>query len=102
MNWEQDPLLKHEKLTPAEMGMICDANNGGFQIMRQHADYNDEMVAASLRANVEDSFRLYPGSYEDKWQVNRETLTGKLAAMSLAELIEVANRVDAFWKEDKK
>lgn len=99
MNWEDDPLLKHEKLTPREMAMICDVNNGGFHLERQYFDHGDEMVAASLRANVEDSFRLYPGSYEGKWEVNRESMIKTLAAMSLAELLEVANRVDAFWEQ---
>ena len=98
MNWEDDPLLKHDKLTPGEMGMICDVCNPGFRVFREHAAYCDELVAASLLTDVADSFRLYPGTYEEKWGIDSE-LIQKLSRMPLPELIEIANRVDAFWEQ---
>lgn len=94
------PLAKHEKLSPLEMCMLFDVCNPGFALERATWENNPEMLAITIRANVEDSFRLYPGAYERKWDVNREEMLKKLWEMTPGELAKVADQVDAFWNEN--
>lgn len=97
--WTKNPHLQNEKLSPAEMAMVCDVCNPGFEMERATWDNNPEMLAMTIRANVEDSFRLYPGAYEYKWGVSKDTMLKKLWEMTPAELAGVADQVDQFWKE---
>lgn len=95
-----NPLLQHSKLTPREMAMICDVCNPGFEFTREiHAGYENDMVATMLRANVQDSFSMYPGEYEKKWKIDRERLLTKLREMTTEELNAIANQVDEFWRQ---
>jgi hypothetical protein len=77
------------------MAMICDVSNPGFKMQRELDGDKPEMLAAHIRANIEDSFRLHPGSWEQKWDVDRESLCRKLGEMTPRELAQVADRVDA-------
>lgn len=52
-----------------------------------------------IRVDIEDSFRLYPGSYECKWGVDPAAIQAKLAAMSDTDLLQVAHQVDEFWSD---
>lgn len=94
-----EPELKHPVLTPQEMAMICDVCNPGFRIEwdMEKQDPDAGWLAACIRANVEDSFSLYPGNYEEKWGVDRQEFCQKLWQMTPAELAQVAGKVDRFW-----
>lgn len=93
------PQAKHDKLSSNEMAMLFDVCNPGFEFQRQTWNNDPEMLAITIRANVEDSFRLYPDAYERKWTVNREEMLKKLWEMTPGELAKVADQVDAFWTE---
>lgn len=90
-----DPNLQHPVLTPQEMAMICDCCNPAFALDRE---LGDDLVAQSVQLSVSDSFRLYPGTYESKWRIDREVMITKLATMSRDDLLLAADRVDKFWK----
>jgi len=94
-DFNNDPLLQHPKLTPNEMAMICDVCNPGFS---KHLYDSDEHKRAGLIGNVLDSFSIYPGTYEEKWNVDRDTMARKLDALSLEETVEICNQVDRFWE----
>jgi hypothetical protein len=93
-----DPLLQHPKLNSREMAMICDVCNSGFKMQRDLDSDNPEMLAGHIRADIEDSFRLHPGSWEQKWDVDRESFCRKLSEMTPQELAKVAEQVDQFWE----
>jgi hypothetical protein len=93
-----DPLLQHPKLNARELAMICDVCNPGFKMQRELDGANREILAAHTRANIEDSFRLHPGDYEEKWDVDRESFRRKLSEMTPQELAQVADQVDQFWE----
>lgn len=98
-SFDRDPFLQHPKLTVGEMATICDTCNPGFRMQREMDGDNPEMLAAHIRSNVLDSFRLYPGTYEAKWGVDREIFTRKLLSeLSSADFEEVAKQVDGFWE----
>ena len=56
------------------------------------------MLAAHIRANIEASFRLHPGDYEEKWDVDHESFCRKLWEMTAQELAQIADQVDQFWE----
>jgi len=89
------PYLQHNVFSPREMAMICDIANPGFLLDRQ---VGEEMVIQSLRLSVEDSFRLYPGVYEQKWEIDRPAMSEKLRKASAAEILQAARQVDDFWE----
>lgn len=96
---QKNPHLQNPKLTPAEMAMVCDVANPGFKWQREIWGNNPDMLALMIRAEVEDSFRLYPGSYEQKWGIDRQEFIQKLWEMTAEELATVAGQVDQFWQE---
>ncbi len=89
-----NPHLQHQVLTPREMAFIADVKNPGFELDWQ---LGEAMVVQSLRISVEDSFRLYPGTYEQKWGIDREEMLNKLREMTDVQILDAARQVDAFW-----
>lgn len=96
-----NPHLQHAKLSRQEMGMIVDVCNPGFRhVPKLHGEnLTPSMLSAHIRANVEDSFLLYPGMYEEKWGLEREAFCRKLWVMQDDEFVQLARQVDAFWRQ---
>lgn len=77
------------KFSRGEQGMLIDIFNGtaltaGF--LGQH-----------LGAQVEDSFILYPGMYEEKWGVKKTDMLEKIASLSPLEAALVELWAVGFW-----
>jgi len=67
--------MARRKFTRGEQSMLIDIFNGTALtpgILGQH-----------LAAQIEDSFRLYPGIYEEKWGVNEKEMIDKIKIISL-------------------
>ena len=79
-----------------EIGMILDVLNGhgmvlsygGFGLAGQH-----------IRLSIADSFALYPGSFEAKWECDK-TLNDKLAALSRWQLACLEVWAAGFWEKN--
>lgn len=78
-----------KKFTRGEQQMLIDIYNG--TMLTPH------LLGQMLVGQVEDSFRLYPGVYEEKWGVTQKDMIDKIISLdpmsaALAELWAVA-----FW-----
>src|SRR3990167_2846124 len=63
-----------QKFTRGELSMILDVMNGTY--------INPHTLSRVLSANVENSFKLYPGQYEAKWQVKKDEILPKLESLN--------------------
>ena len=61
------------KFTQGEQSMLIDIYNGTM--------LTPGLLGQTLSAQVEDSFRLYPGIYEDKWGVEQKEMLEKIRAL---------------------
>jgi hypothetical protein len=97
--------------TRNELLMIADISNPGS--IGAHAGHahcgwseaqagefaSDAWLAIETRANIEDSFQLYPGVYEEKWGIHRDAMLRKLADTPTAQLAKIARAVARFWDD---
>jgi hypothetical protein len=77
--------------TVGEISMLIDIYNG-------HA--LSPAGLDSLHIQVQDSFDLYPGVYEDKWQAQREDMLRKVDALTIQQRACLEIWAVAFWHGD--
>lgn len=85
-----ESLKRH--FTPEELYMVLDVMNGTHLLsisgtMGQHAPLN-----------VYDSFRLYPGEYEKKWNVNKDQLLEKFKQLDHWHIAILEIWCARFWE----
>lgn len=82
--------MTRRKFTAGEQSMLLDIFNGTFLtpgILGQH-----------ITAQVEDSFRLYPGEYEGKWGVDKTAMLEKINALDKYDSALVELWAVGFWQ----
>jgi len=81
--------IARRKFTAGEQSMLLDIFNGTLLtpgILGQH-----------IIAQVEDSFRLYPGEYEGKWSVDKTEMTEKINALDRYDAALLELWAVGFW-----
>lgn len=81
--------MARRKFTRGEQLMLIDIFNGTMLtpgILGQH-----------LTAQVEDSFDLYPGQYEEKWKVDRKEMVEKIASLDPATSVFLELWAVGYW-----
>ena len=78
-----------QKFTRDELSMMLDVMNGTY--------IDPHTISRVLIANVEDSFKLYPGQYEEKWQVKKEEMLPKLESLNEFQASCLAIWANDFW-----
>lgn len=81
--------MTHRKFTRGEQMMLIDIFNGTMLtpgILGQH-----------LIAQVEESFALYPGMYEEKWKVTRQEMVDKIVSLTPLEAAFLELWAVGFW-----
>jgi hypothetical protein len=78
-------------LTRGELCLIADVMNGTWLL--------PGLVGQHVLANVADAFALYPGQYEDKWQVEKEAVLGKLQGLPGWHLGVLEVWAARFWQQ---
>ena len=81
--------MARRKFSQGEQSMLIDIFNGTAlppNILGQH-----------LTAQVEDSFRLYPGQYEKKWSVTEKEMMDKIISLDPATAIFLELWAVGFW-----
>jgi hypothetical protein len=82
--------IARRKFTAGEQSMLLDIFNGTFLtpgILGQH-----------IIAQVEDSFRLYPGEYESKWSVDKTAMLEKINALDQCDSALMELWAVGFWQ----
>lgn len=81
--------MARRKFTRGEQSMLIDIFNGTILtpgILGQH-----------LTAEVEDSFNLYPGVYEEKWGVDQKEMVDKIISLDPLTAAFLELWVVGFW-----
>lgn len=78
------------KFTKGELSMMLDVSNGTY--------LTAGTLAWSLKANIEDSFLLYPNTFEDKWTVDKEAFLKRLSGLDGFEVGCLQIWAADFWK----
>ena len=81
--------MARRKFTRGEQLMLIDIFNGTMLtpgILGQH-----------LTAQVEDSFALYPGQYEEKWKVDRKEMVEKIVSLDPATSVFLELWAVGYW-----
>ena len=81
--------MARHKFTRGEQSMLIDIFNGTALtagILGQH-----------LTAQVEDSFNLYPGMYEEKWGINQKEMIDKIISLDPLSAIFLELWAVSFW-----
>ncbi len=58
---------------------------------------NPGVLGRHIVVQVEDSFALYPGTYEEKWPVDKKTMRDKVAALTASESALLEMWAVGFW-----
>lgn len=83
--------------TRNELWMILDTMNG----TQLAYEYSLSGVAGGLlEIEVYDTFRLYPGVFEEKWDVDKDELLGKINSLSRFERCTVELWAIGFWQRE--
>ena len=75
--------------TRGEQGMLIDIYNG--TMLTPH------LLGQMIVGQVEDSFRLYPGTYEEKWGVAQKEMMEKIVSLDPVSAALVEMWAVAFW-----
>lgn len=84
------------KFTRGELCMILDVLNGHGTIL---AYGGSGLAGQHVGLSIYDSFRLYPGMYEEKWDVAADSLNGKLSECTRWQLVCLEVWAAGFWEE---
>lgn len=84
------------KLEKNELGMILDVEGDGLQFVLS----GSLPSVIAIKANVYSAFQLYPGSYEERWKVEKDVLNQKLSALSFFQ--EFCLKLWCCWFHDDK
>jgi len=77
-----------------ELCMLLDVENAGTDFL---VSYSSLGVMKSLLLGAQDSFDLYPGSFEDKWGTSKEQFLPKLAQLTAFQEVCLKIWVARFW-----
>jgi len=81
--------MARRKFTRGEQSMLIDIFNG--------TALTPGIIGQHLTAQVEDSFRLYPGTYEDKWGVTEKEMMEKINSLDPLNAIFMELWAIGFW-----
>lgn len=81
-----------KQFTRGELGMLVDIFNSTMLM--------PQMLGSHVVVQVEDSFSLYPGMYEDKWEVRKDEMLGKIKALTALESALIELWAVGFWSLD--
>jgi len=83
------------KFTAGELKMMIDVANGSALLVSGAG-----IVGSNLVFSVEDSFRLYPGVFEQKWSIEWKPMMAKMGSMSSFQLTALEIWAGSFWEGD--
>ena len=83
------PYRTLQQFTEGELSMMIDVLNGTI--------IDEFTVSHVLRANIEDSFLLYPGMYQEKWGLDGSILIEKICILTDEARIWLTIWARAFW-----
>lgn len=79
-------------LTEGELLMVLDVMNGTI--------VTPGLEGRCVVINVEDSFIIYPGMYEEKWGVDKKVMLEKLRAMPADWLVLIEKWATDYWDSE--
>lgn len=82
------------KFSPGELKMMIDVANGSALLI--YSGFG--AVGANLILSVDDSFRLYPGVFEEKWGVVWKEIMGKMESLNRFHLTALEIWAGSFWE----
>jgi len=77
------------RFTAGQLKMFVDVMNGTF--------LTAGLAGQHMQANVEDSFALYPGMYEEKWDIDRTATEAALKELTAFQRAVLEIWVASFW-----
>jgi hypothetical protein len=85
------------RFSAGELSMILDVQNGSAAIMV----YGQGGLAGQhLPLSLADSFHLYPGAYEEKWQIaDPQGFLARVAALTRFQVAALEIWAAAFWEK---
>ena len=84
------------KFTRGELSMILDVLNGHGMAMRMSPHTPGQHIGLSIH----DSFEIYPGSYEEKWGVDKAHMLETLKECTVFQLAALEYWAAMFWEGD--
>jgi hypothetical protein len=84
--------------TQGELSFFIDIMNGTAVLIAG----NSLVAGQHLVLNAMDSFDLYPGEYEKKWKINKDTCMEKLRSLTFFQIIALETWSALFWAGDYK
>lgn len=85
------------KFSLGELSMVLDVLNGHGTLL---AFGGSGLAGQYIVPNIEDSFRLYPGQFEDKWGIdNPEDFVNRLNSLTRAQSLCLEIWAAGFWEK---
>ena len=85
------------KFSRGELAMILDVMNGHAGVMVLGGSMS---VGYHIPPNIEDSFRIYPGMYEEKWEITDAAgFVKRLNGVTRFHLVALEIWSAAFWEK---
>lgn len=86
--------------TSGELKCILDVMNGSNMLVFEHPDApGSAMFGQMVVPNVEDSLRLYPGEYEQKWEFKKDEMLSKVGSLSRFQSCCLELWAAIFWND---
>lgn len=85
------------RFSRGELSMMIDAMNGCMTLFTAGGV---GLAGQRLLLSIYDSFRLYPGQYEEKWSVEADELNGKLQACTRFQVVCLELWSAGFWERE--
>ena len=84
------------RFSAGELSMLIDVANGSALLIYSGAG----VVGSNLILSVDDSFRLYPGQFEEKWQIEWKPMMAKMESLTRFQLTALEVWAGSFWEGD--
>jgi hypothetical protein len=84
------------RFSAGELKMLIDVANGSALLIFSGSG----VVGSNLILSVDDSFRLYPGSFEGKWAIEWRPMMAKMEALTRFQLTALEIWAGSFWEGD--
>ena len=81
------------KFEKGELGMILDVENGGTDFLLA----SGVAMGVGVTHNIFDSFHLYPGMYEEKWEIDRKKMQNKMQSLTFFQQFCLKYWCCQFW-----
>lgn len=92
--YQEEINLLRQIFTRGELCMLIDILNGTY--------LDPHTLPSAIKASAEDSFSLYPGQYEEKWDIEKQGILEKLRRLNAFQAACLAIWANDFWYGSEK